>query len=94
MFKLKQSTPTGGDCTAGYSVELDKDYSVKDFIENVLTIKGEWGYISIKGKSSCEYKYGKLLSELPPDLLVVKVLNVKASGGWSRMDYYIEGSVA
>lgn len=33
MFKMLQSTPVGGDCTCGYNVELDKEYTVAEFID-------------------------------------------------------------
>ena len=36
MFSLTQITPTFGDCTAGYRVDLDKEYTVSEFINEVL----------------------------------------------------------
>ena len=89
MFKLNRITPIGGDETAGYDVILDREYTVKELLDTVVNIKGEWGYFSVKNGSSCEYKWGELLSSLKEDDLNKKVLKVGASGGWSRMDYYV-----
>ena len=97
MFKFKQRTPVAGDCTCGYDITLDKDYTVGEFIETVLKEKDkEWGYIGIAakgewfGKPNCEYRRGKLISEqMKEDYLNKKVKEVTASGGWSRMDYLI-----
>ena len=36
MFSLTQVTPVGGDCCAGYKVNLDKEYTVSEFIKSVL----------------------------------------------------------
>ncbi len=97
MIKLTQNTPTSGDCTAGYAVTLDKEYTVEEFINEVLT-KNEWGYIGIHsngqawfdiGFPSCEYKKDKLVTEMQKDILPIKVKSATASGGWSRMDYVI-----
>ena len=99
MFSMYASTPTRGDCTCGYSITLDKEYTVGEFIETVLTEKsGEWGYFGIRvskggfservfGNPCCEYKWGKLLSTLPEEYLDKKILSVTGDGGCSRMDY-------
>lgn len=95
-FQLLKNGNDRGDCTAPYKVILDREYTVKEFISEVLLIKGEWGYIGIKSKDNpwlgdphCEYRYGKLLVNLPDDAMEKKVVSVKADGGWSRMDYLI-----
>lgn len=33
-------------------------------LDTVVCIKNEWGYFSVKGGSSCEYKWDELLSKL------------------------------
>lgn len=38
MFKLIQNTPVGGDCTCGYDVKLDREYTIEEFINTVLKI--------------------------------------------------------
>lgn len=93
MIKLTQTSETFGDCTALYSVEMDKPYTVKEFIKQVLKRK-EWGYIEIEnryGDPKCEYKGKTIITEnLPEEILSQPVVKVRASGGWSRMDYIIE----
>lgn len=97
MIKLKQATATRGDCTAGYSVELSKEYTIKEFIDEVLK-SNEWGAIGIydenqswfeKGNPYCEYKRGELISKLPDEFLDKPIKKVDADGGWSLMDYKI-----
>ncbi len=95
MFKMRATAFPGGDCTAPYAVMLDKEYTVEEFVNAVLTNKAEWGYIGIEhkgatfGAPNCEYKYGHLLNELPQEVLCEKVVSARAHGGWTRMDYYL-----
>lgn len=95
MFRIEQCGPERGDCTAPCEVILDKEYLVREFIEEVLKRKEEWGYIGIKsdksffGDPNCEYRHGKLLGTLP-GYMSRKVKSVTADGGWSRMDYILE----
>lgn len=71
MFRLHQIRPEGSDCTAPYDVELNGEYSVEQFIKDVLLVKREWGYIGIRdgksifGSPNCEYNHGTLISQLP-----------------------------
>lgn len=98
MFTLTQTTPTGGDCTAGYRVNLDKEYTLQEFIDAVLANKGEWGGIKI-AKRNCAwynypcigYRYGKITSEpnIPEGVYSYKVKSVNANGGWSNMNYIV-----
>lgn len=93
MLRLEQTGKIGGDCTAPYTVILDKSYTVKEFVIEVLKDRSEWGYIGIEKKGEifekpyCEYRYGKLLSKLPHNILNRRVISARAHGGWSRMDY-------
>jgi hypothetical protein len=89
MFQLKQTTPTGGDCTAGYDVILDKKYAFEEFINTVLS-RNEWGTIYINKGNNYKYKADKLLSELNSDDLTKTVFKATCVGGWSMMDYYVE----
>ncbi len=95
MFCMRQTAFEGGDCTAPYAVELDKEYTVQEFVTAVLSKSKEWGYIGIEhklatfGEPHCEYRYGQLLSELPPETLCKKVISARAHGGYTRMDYYL-----
>ena len=101
MFSFKQCGPERGDCMAPYDVILDKEYTIKEFVDAVLKRNKEWGYIGIYNKDSvfsdrlfgkprCEYRYGELLSNLPGDILNKKVLSVSGNGGWTRMDYILK----
>ena len=81
-MKLKQSSAVRGDETASYSVELEKQYTVNDLINEALAKSGEWGYIGIScpntifGHPKCEYKWGKLISNLPEEYLSKKIISV------------------
>ena len=37
MFKMYMAGKERGDCTAPYNVELDKAYTVNEFVHTVLT---------------------------------------------------------
>ena len=100
MFRMYATTPTRGDCTCGYGVTLDKEYTVREFIETVFKeLSGEWGYFGIHNESGdvsarlfgeprCEYRYGKLTTQsIPDEYLDKNIIEVTADGGWSRMDY-------
>lgn len=92
MFTLTQVTQTFGDCTAGYRVDLDKEYTVSEFINEVLKEKpNEWGYFEIKRfMLKAEYRHGEIIeSDFDENILSAKILSVAATGGWSRMDYII-----
>lgn len=99
MLKFKQTGKVRGDCTAPYDVELDKEYTVGQLIDVILTRAGnlrEWGYIgiydgeSIFGNPKCEYADARLGNgNIPSEFLAKKITKVKADGGWSRMDYLI-----
>lgn len=87
-MKFTQLRPEGGDCTAPYDVTEFPEI-VADFVGEVLgKYKREWGYIVIK-RYRFEYRYGKLLNNIPSELLARRVSNVEASGGWTGMDYYL-----
>lgn len=101
MFTLTQCTPTRYDCTAGYRVDLDKEYTLQEFIVAILTNKkDEWGEIKIKTAkrdSLCyycfciDYRYGNITSKpnIPEQVFDYKVKSVTASGGWTAMDYIV-----
>ncbi len=92
MFTLTQVTQTFGDCTAGYRVDLDKEYTVSEFINEVLKKEpNEWGYFKIKNTGvRTEYRYGKILeNNFDNDTLSAKIISMTAHGGYSNMDYSI-----
>lgn len=98
MFNLIQRAPAGGDCTAPYDVIFDKEYTIEEFVADVLSRRDEWGSIFIydrsskSGYKSCgrNYKYGELSMDLPKKLIGKKVKFASAHGGWSLMNYDIE----
>ena len=90
-FKLEQTTPTGGDCCAGYQVTIIKpDFTIGDLCDYVVKeIPRDWGSVEALGHKM-EYKWGKVLSDNIPDDIKKKVLKkCFANGGWSLMDYII-----
>ena len=91
MITLIQNTPVHGDCTCGYIVTLDKEYTVKEFVlETLKNRSDEWGYFNIentKGKK-VSYRHGSLESNFAVEIIGQKIKGVYASGGYSRMDYY------
>lgn len=89
MIQLTRQTSVGSDETAGYNVVLDKEYTLKELLDEILSNTAEWGYFHVLNCSSCEYRWGKLVTELDPKYLNKSILKATASGGWSRMDYYI-----
>jgi hypothetical protein len=97
MFSLVQVTNIARDGTCGYVVELEKQYTVQEFIETILSqCTNEWGYVGIKcppyvfGNPRLEYKYGKITTKpFNDDVLDKTIEKVTASGGWTRMDYII-----
>jgi hypothetical protein len=95
MIKLTQCTQTFGDCSAGYEVFMDKQYTVRGFINEVLK-REEWGEIRVvyknqtrfeRGNPFCEYKNDSIVAEMPVDCLDKIVIKAAAHGGWSNMDY-------
>lgn len=102
MFELIQSGPERVvDCTAPYNVRLDKEYTLKEFINAVLTSRSdERGNIYI-AKRNCswynypkiKYRYGQIVGLSCPDFYDIcdrKIKEVSASGGCTVMDYTIK----
>ncbi|MBO5319020.1 MAG: hypothetical protein J6B01_04945 [Ruminococcus sp.] len=100
MFRLICVAGPFGDCTSRYEVRLDKQYTVREFIDAVLTNKpNEWGSIGIEksgtifGDPRCHYKRGVLLNNLPDEYLNKNVISARSHGGWSNMDYNLKVDV-
>lgn len=97
MFALKQCGEIRSDETAPYEVILDKEYTVQEFIEEVLKRTYEWGNIGINdgnrshyfGNPTCEFNHG-ILSGTLPGYLDKKVKSAIADGGWTCMTYLLE----
>lgn len=74
MIELKIASPMHQDCSAEYSVLLDKEYTIKEFVKEVLEKKEkEWGFITIKNHCSCEYSHGTLISSFPEEYMNKKI---------------------
>lgn len=86
-----------GDETTPYKVTEYKAKTIVEFVKEVLEHKHEWGYISVKDisktmfrwNSRIEYRYGKLLNEIPDSWKQLNIKEITAYGGWTRMDYRI-----
>jgi hypothetical protein len=95
QFKLICTGGPYGDCTSSYDVIFlhGEDISVKDFVEMVLLQEpNEWGSIR---NGMCEviadYKYGEaIFRKIYDSIKDKKIVSIKAHGGWSMMDYYLE----
>ena len=94
MFNLKNTYGPNSDHTYDFDVEFDRSYTVSEFVDEVVSNEREWGYICIgedffNNKAKLEYKHGLLLAEFNKRYLGRKIISATASGGWSRMDYYL-----
>lgn len=86
-------------CTVEYRVWLDKEYTLQEFVDAILTNKkDERGKISIVKRNSpwhrypyIEYQDGNITnkSNIPEKVFGYKVKSVTASGGWTAMDYIV-----
>ena len=57
MFKLIQTGPEGSDCTAPYEVALNGEYTVEQFVKDVILDKRECGSIYTVGhEKMCSYQ--------------------------------------
>lgn len=88
MINLTRTSEIFSDSTADYVVETDKEYLLRDFINEVLLNKNQWGEFQI-GKLRLPYKHGKLMSGMPLEASNL-IAEVDAHGGWSLMNYYIK----
>lgn len=98
MFRLIQTHAPGGDECAPYDVKFDKPYTIGELVREVLTTcKREWGNFQVRHKGDSwldnffkvEYRYGKLIGELPEDIAELPIISTTSYGGWSAMHYYI-----
>lgn len=97
MFDFVSTSKVSSDGTCNYDIKLDRQYTVREFIKEVLSSRSkEWGDVSINNedkyaeKQFCDYRRGSLISKtITEENLEKKVKSVKAYGGWTRMDYTI-----
>lgn len=98
MINLIQTHAAGGDACAPYDVKFDKQYTIGELIEEVLTrFNNEWGEFEIRHNGAgyfdtffrVDYKYGKLLGEVPENIANLPIISATSYGGWSAMSYNI-----
>lgn len=102
MLKFIQTHEASRDCTAPYDVQLDKPYTVAEFIREILVARpNEWGKFYVRRKGSdwmdrmavIEYRYGKMESRdgeklvIPEEFATLSIKEVEARGGYTAMDY-------
>lgn len=103
MFRLRQSGPDRSDATAPYEVLFPKEYTVDQFLRDVLENRSdERGYIRIRRRTTdegvswfhlpcMEYRYGNVVSgDFSEAMKAEKICSAAASGGWGAMDYILK----
>lgn len=73
MFTLTQCTPTRYDCTAGYRVDLDKEYTLQEFIVAILTNKKKTSGARSKSKPQKETVFAIIVSALIIGMEILQV---------------------
>ena len=100
-FKMKHTGGPYGDACSSYIVMLDREYTVQEFVEDVIKEKPEeWGdfkiatdlkYSHTTSIDMCVYKYGQIISSFrKPSTAKMKIKEVVAHGGYTNMDYCIK----
>jgi len=96
MKKLNfERVSDNGDATSNYKVSINETMTLRELKEMVLSDKKEWGYIRIgkdwRSPNYIEYRRGRVIEDNRGEYSGNEVItSMKASGGWSRMDYYVE----
>ena len=98
-FEFKLTGGPYGDCCSSYDIVLKKSpVTVRELIEDVVADEREWGKIKIVSSithwldDSCalEYRWGKVIKDFIPETIKDKeIIQCKAHGGWSAMDYWL-----
>ena len=96
-MKFIQTHSMGSDCTAPYDITDYKAKTVREFIDELMKeCRNEWGDIEVRNKNmelpfgrQCMFNRGKLITQLPEELLDLQIQEVKCSGGWGAFDYII-----
>lgn len=88
-LKFKQLREAGGDCCAPYEVLLNRECTLREFVDCIIKNEREWGYVRL-GDRKAEYRYGRILSnEFSESELESTIETVISNGGWTRMDYVV-----
>ena len=102
-LEWESSGPMRGDCTCEWHCILIGNPTVKEICDDIISNDREWGYIGIAkkgtifGEPNIEFAYGQYVDanrnkidfNFPEEIANKKVVNVRADGGWSRMDYLL-----
>ena len=101
-LRYKGTGKSYSDCTSDQIYEVIGNPTVRELCDYIVKTKTEeWGYIgiydnkSVFGNPSIEYSDGSYVDKngnpiefnIQDDIANKIVKDVKASGGWSRMDY-------
>jgi hypothetical protein len=99
MLIFQKSAGPYGDATSDYRVYFTRKTTLGEFIDYLKKHrKNEWGCVTVvepcipnRKKFKLLYSCGKLTEDRIPEYLKDMPLprKIKASGGWSRMDYII-----
>jgi hypothetical protein len=89
MIKLKHESTGHPDYMRIVGAEMDKEYNVFEFIEEILkSLPRDYGIINIDDKISYEYKNGVLYWALIPQELFNRVVeNVEGMSSYYNTDY-------
>ena len=81
------------DDTYEYLIDFSKPMTVRQFIDECLAKKGEWGSISINDclrGPKCDYSHGVILGEpFSEEILNKEVEAAHGNGGWSCSDFVL-----
>lgn len=96
MLNFMPIEKVGGDCTCPYLVMSDTPLTVAELVQQILTRK-EWGNIDFYygkiewGTSISTVQYDEAQLNNADDIFAKiqekSVIKIRASGGWTRMDY-------
>lgn len=96
-FTLHQVSETRGDCTAHYRVELDRPYTVREFVAEVAGDPQVFGSVFLRDDPHwfmctriCEFDHGDTLMEMVGDFQDDAVVEVEADGGYTCYAFYLE----
>lgn len=97
-FELVTKNGPLSDHTYNYDVNLLKKLTLKEFIDEIINKKTEWGSIYINDynvhqkpdDNKIRYENGKILSDTIPEKYLDKEIRmITANGGWSMMNYWV-----
>lgn len=93
-MRFEKASRTFGDETARYRVYDVEQGTVGEFVDYVVRkYPNEWGYFYISNypmRVECEYRWGRVVTPFPSDLLELPITSsFYAYGGWGMMDYFI-----